>query len=171
VGFAIYFFTLGRKATDGSPSAYVFIAVCVATTFALVSISPSLAVFQSVGMPAGWVLTRTRRGGIVASALVATAVGVAASVLWAMTAGAMAAAVLLGGTYMGSTALGLTAARHLAAQPRHALARMTAAFGLGQMAGPLFAGLVAEQTGSFLIPSLVAAGGLLIAAMLTWRPS
>jgi signal transduction histidine kinase len=75
-GFAIYFFTLGRRATDGSPSAYLFIAVCVVTTFALVSISPSLAVFQSIGMPAGWVLTRTRRGGIVASALIATAVGV-----------------------------------------------------------------------------------------------
>ncbi len=99
------------------------------------------------------------------------ALGVAASVLWPTTAGAIAAAILLGGTYMGSTALGLTAARHLAAQPRHALARMTAAFGLGQMAGPLFAGLVADRTGSFLIPSLVAAGGLVAAAMLTARPS
>ena len=71
---------------------------------------------------------------------------------------------------MGSTALGLTAARHYAAQPRHALARMTAAFGLGQMIGPLFAGLVAQRAGGFLIPSLTAAGALVVAALLTWRP-
>ena len=99
------------------------------------------------------------------------AVGVALSVLAPNTAGAIAAALLLGGTYMGSTALGLTAARHLAAQPRQALARMTAAFGLGQMIGPLFAGLVAGWTGSFLIPSLVAAAGLMVAAALTFRPA
>jgi predicted MFS family arabinose efflux permease len=99
------------------------------------------------------------------------ALGVALSVLAPTTGGAIAAALLLGGTYMGSTALGLTAARHLAAHPRQALARMTAAFGLGQMVGPLFAGLVAERSGSFLIPSLVAAGGLMLAAGLTWRPS
>jgi cyanate permease len=47
---------------------------------------------------------------------------------------------------------------------------MTAAFGLGQMAGPLFAGLVADHTGSFLVPSLVAAAGLVVAAGLTARP-
>ena len=99
------------------------------------------------------------------------AVGVALSVLWPTTAGALAAALLLGGTYMGSTALGLTAARHLAAEPRHALARMTAAFGLGQMVGPLFAGVVADRTGSFLVPSLAAAFGLLIAAGLTLKPA
>jgi len=99
------------------------------------------------------------------------AAGVALSVLWPTTAGAIVAAVLLGGTYMGSTALGLTAARHFAAQPRQALGRMTAAFGLGQMVGPLFAGLLANRSGSFLIPSLVAAGGLVLAAGLTWRPS
>lgn len=99
------------------------------------------------------------------------AVGVALSVLWPTTSGAILAALLLGGTYMGSTALGLTAARHLAAQPRQALARMTAAFGLGQMIGPLFAGMVADRTGSFTLPSLAAALGLLVAAALTIRPS
>ena len=99
------------------------------------------------------------------------AVGVALSVLWPTTTGAIAAALLLGGTYMGSTALGLTAVRRLAAEPRQALARMTAAFGLGQMIGPLFAGLVADRTGSFLVPSLAAALGLMIAAGLTIRPS
>jgi signal transduction histidine kinase len=73
--FSVYFFTLGRRATHGSPSALVFIAASAATVLALTSISPSLAVFQSIGLPAGWVLTRTRRGGVAASAVIAAAAG------------------------------------------------------------------------------------------------
>lgn len=106
--FVAYFFTLGRRATEGSPSAYVFVAASAATTFALVSISPSLAVFQSVGMPAGWVLTRTRRGGIVASALVATAAGagffVALGVSWDTFTAAATTFVF---SFGGSVVLGL----------------------------------------------------------------
>jgi hypothetical protein len=48
---------------------------------------------------------------------------------------------------------------------------MTASFGVGQMIGPLFAGVIAEHAGGFLIPSLTAALGLLVAAGLTWRSS
>jgi predicted MFS family arabinose efflux permease len=129
-----------------------------------------LAAVPSIAL---WTWAGQRLGELRAYALSCAiqAVGVALSVLWPTTAGAIAAALLLGGTYMGSTALGLTAARRFAAKPRQALARMTAAFGLGQMIGPLFAGLVAERSGSFLIPSLVAAGGLVLAAVLTWGPS
>jgi len=120
-----------------------------------------------------WTWVARRIGELRAYALCCAieAVGVALSVLAPNTAGAVAAALLLGGTYMGATALGLTAARHLAAHPRQALARMTASFGVGQMAGPLFAGIVAEHAGGFLIPSLTAAGGLLVSALLTFRPS
>lgn len=96
------------------------------------------------------------------------AAGVAVSVLVPTTFGALSAAVLLGGTYMGATALGLTAARHLSAHPRQALARMTASFGVGQMAGPLFGGVLADKTGSFVAPSIVAAIGLVAAAALTF---
>jgi len=118
-----------------------------------------------------WTWAANRMGELRAFAICCAieAVGVALSVLAPNTAGAITAALLLGGTYMGATALGLTAARHLAAHPRQALARMTASFGVGQMIGPLFAGLVAERAGGFLIPSLTASGGLLVAALLTFR--
>jgi predicted MFS family arabinose efflux permease len=55
---------------------------------------------------------------------------------------------------MGITALGLVRARQLSqVDPRHTLAVMTAAFGLGQIVGPLFAGVVYDATGTVLVPS------------------
>ena len=46
---------------------------------------------------------------------------------------------------------------------------MTAAFGLGQMIGPSFAGYAYGFGESFLLPSLVAAVALVVAAALTPR--
>ena len=95
------------------------------------------------------------------------AVGVAASVLWISTAGVILAGILLGGTFMGITALGLIEARRLTSgDPRRILALMTAAFGLGQIVGPSFAGVLFDISGSFLLPSMAAAGALLVAALL-----
>jgi predicted MFS family arabinose efflux permease len=93
------------------------------------------------------------------------AVGVAASVLWIAPPGVLLAAALLGGTFMGLTALGLIGARRLSSgDPRRTLAVMTAAFGLGQIVGPVFAGLVYDATGTLLLPSLAAAGALAVGA-------
>ena len=101
-----------------------------------------------------------------ALACVVEAIGVAASVMGATTAVLLAAA-LLGGTFMGLTALGLIGARRLSeGDPRNTLAVMTAAFGLGQIVGPAFAGLVSDATGSFVGPSLVAVTALLVGAVL-----
>lgn len=98
-------------------------------------------------------------------ACVIEAAGVAASVLWPSVAGALVAAALLGVTFVGLTALGLAEARRLAsADPRPALALMTAAFGFGQVIGPVLAGALSDLFGSFLLASLVAAGALLAAA-------
>ena len=47
---------------------------------------------------------------------------------------------------------------------------MTAAFGLGQMIGPSFAGYAYALTGSFRAPSLAAAAALVIAAALVGLP-
>jgi predicted MFS family arabinose efflux permease len=109
-----------------------------------------------------------RRVGIgraFAAASALEAVGVAASALWVTPPGVLLAAALLGGTFMGLTALGLIAARRLAVgDPRRALALMTAAFGLGQIVGPVFAGMLFDATGTFVLASLVAAIALLIAA-------
>jgi len=118
-----------------------------------------------------WGICARRLGAKAAFALACTleAVGVTASVLWATFAGIALAALFLGGTFMGLTALGLMEAHRLSARdPRRTLAIMTAAFGLGQILGPAFAGALYDLTGSLLLPSLGAAGALLVAAGLVW---
>jgi len=79
-------------------------------------------------------------------------------------------AVFLGGTFMGITALGLMRAREInTGDARRMLGLMTAAFGLGQMIGPGFAGYAWQFGESFLFPSMTAASALLVAAALTGR--
>jgi predicted MFS family arabinose efflux permease len=113
-----------------------------------------------------WVAAGRRLGvlGAFAAACLVEAVGVALSVLWPTLPGLFLSGALLGGTFMGLTALGLMAARDLAAGSRRAIALMTSAFGLGQILGPLVAGYGHDLTGSFLLPSMIAALGLLIGA-------
>jgi predicted MFS family arabinose efflux permease len=98
------------------------------------------------------------------------AVGVLASVLWVAPAGAVLAAILLGNTTMGITVMGLVGARRLAAgSAARIIGLMTASFGLGQIIGPIFAGWVHDLTGTFLLPSVAAAGAVILAAILVWR--
>ena len=73
-----------------------------------------------------------------------------------------------------SLALGLVGGRTLSASdPRRVIALMTAVFGVGQIVGPAFAGWLFDRTGSFTLPSLLAAGTLVLAALLgaavDWR--
>jgi predicted MFS family arabinose efflux permease len=122
--------------------------------------APSVALWTSVGKKIGVARAFALACGIEAA-------GVAASVLWLAPSGILLAAALLGGTFMGITALGLVGARRLSqGDPRRTLAVMTAAFGLGQIGGPAFAGAVYDTTGTFLMPSLTAAGALLVGAVL-----
>lgn len=93
------------------------------------------------------------------------AVGVVSSVLWISPTGVFVSAILLGGTFMGLTALGLAGVRQSAPDRGHRpLALASASFGIGQMIGPLAAGLIADRTGGFLLPSLLAAGALMLGA-------
>ena len=124
---------------------------------------PSVAVWVAVGGGLGVV-----RAFAVAS--VVEAAGVLASVAWPTVTGLFVAAALLGGTFMGLTALGLIAARNLVPDdPRRPMAVVTAAFGLGQIVGPLVAGYGFDITGSFFLPSLLAVAGLLVGAWLAVR--
>lgn len=118
---------------------------------------------------AAWTWIGARIGLLRAFALasVIEAIGVATSVLWAALPGALIAAFLLGATFMGLTALGLRGAREHAADPPRMTAWMTGAFGVGQILGPIFAGQLAAHTGSFTLPTLIAAGMLVIGAGLT----
>jgi len=103
-----------------------------------------------------------RRWGILngfAIAAIVEALGIAASVLWESPATVIAAAVLLGATFMGLTALGLIAAAGR-------IAMMTAAFGVGQIIGPIVAGYLFDLTGSLRMPTLAAAAALLVACTL-----
>ena len=95
-------------------------------------------------------------------------VGVALSVLGGGIWSILLAAGLLGGTFVGLTAIGLIEARHLSAgDARRSIALMTAAWGLGQMVGPTFAGVLYDSLGSYLVPSLLATAALAAAAGLT----
>src|SRR5215468_8647781 len=111
---------------------------------------------QPIGIPAAFAI-----------ACIVEAAGVLASVAWPTTLGVFLAAILVGGTFMGLTALGLMGARARAVgDPRRALALMTGAFGFGQIIGPIFAGFASDRLGSFTASSIVAALGLLAAALL-----
>jgi predicted MFS family arabinose efflux permease len=121
------------------------------------------------GIPSVWFWNRVARPiGLVPAFAVGCAVeavGVLASVLLPGAAGPLLGGILLGGTFIAATALGLAAGRRLAsAAPRRMLALMTAAFGIGQIIGPIVAGYLADWTGDFLAASVVAAAMLLVAA-------
>ena len=125
-----------------------------------------LAAIPSVAL---WVAGGRRLGvmPVFAIACIVEAFGVYASVAWPGIAGLFAASILLGGTFMGLTALGLIAARDLApGDARRWVGILTSAFGLGQIVGPLVAGYGFDLTGSFFLPSMLAAAALCVAAIL-----
>ncbi|MCO6185135.1 YbfB/YjiJ family MFS transporter [Rhizobium sp. L1K21] len=75
--------------------------------------------------------------------------------------------LLFGGTFVMITAFGLQIGRMEAPEsPRKALAVMTAAFGTGQMVGPVVAGWIAERTGDFSAATIAAAAVLVLSALL-----
>ncbi len=121
---------------------------------------------------AAWGRIAARTGALRAYALACLleAVGVAAGGLWSTPAAALLSAFLLGGTFMGITALGFAAARALdPRQQRRSFAVITAGFGLGQIAGPIVAGVLLDRTHSFAAPSMLAAAAVAIAAAIAMR--
>ena len=96
-------------------------------------------------------------------------VGVTASVVVKGASGPLIAGVLLGGTFIAITALGIQIGRQLALQsPRRIFAVMTAAFGLGQIVGPIAAGLLAQASGNYVLASIMAAVALLLSGVIAW---
>lgn len=121
---------------------------------------------------AGWGWIAARMGTLRAYALACLieAVGVAMGGFSSSRVGALTAAGLLGGTFMGITALGFAAARTMAPrQQRRSFAVITAAFGLGQVAGPIVAGVMLDWTQRFEGASALAAGAVLVAAAIAMR--
>ena len=133
--------------------AYVWLCVGLAAV-------PSVAIWGRVERRLGF---RTS----FALACLVEASGVLVSVLTVQVPGILYAALALGGTFVALTALGIDGARRLRAGDRQRIvAVMMAAFGTGQVIGPVAAGVLADATGSFTAPSLAAAAALLIAAAL-----
>jgi Arabinose efflux permease len=97
------------------------------------------------------------------------ATGVAASVLLPSPAGPLVGGLLLGLTFIMVTSYGLQVGRALAGEsPRRVFALMTAAFGVGQIVGPIVAGSLAHASGDYLLASLAAAVSLLLCAVAVW---
>ena len=138
-------------------------------------LEPIIWVMVGLGaVPSVWLWsTLGRRIGTAPAFAIAAAIeaiGVLASVASAGILSVSFGAILLGGTFMGLTALGLTRARELArGDARRAMAAMTGAFGVGQIAGPLVAGVLSDALGGFGVPSVLAAAALLVAGWLGRR--
>ncbi len=117
-----------------------------------------------------WRRTVPRLGmvGVYLAGLLVEAIGLILAVALPSPYAPLIGGLMLGATFIMITAYGLQIGRALAPRsPRKALAFMTAAFGVGQIVGPLVAGWLAETSGSFTAPTLLAAGVLLFCAALT----
>jgi MFS family permease len=153
-----------------------FIVVITRETPALAALEPFVWIIVGLAGAASipvWSSVARAFGDVAAYALacLAEAAGVALSVVAPTPAAIVASAVLVGGTFMAITALGLQVGRRLATgAPQKIQAIMTAAFGIGQVVGPLVAGHLRETAGTYLASSLAAAAALVIGAALALVP-
>jgi MFS family permease len=106
-------------------------------------------------------------GGVYVAALIIEAIGVLATVELPHSVAPLIGGALFGATFLAITAYGLQIGRRLSPEsPRRILALMTAAFGVGQIIGPVVAGWIAEATGNFVLPTIIAAIVLVFCALL-----
>ena len=110
---------------------------------------------------------------ICAVGMLVMAVGTATPVLRMDIGALVVSAICVGGTFIVVTLAGLQEARRVAHRsPARAVAGMTAAFALGQLAGPLFAHAGTSAIAAMQVPAIVATIALVISAtVLLWRRS
>ena len=94
------------------------------------------------------------------------AAGIVLPVLFGQLWVAVLAAVCFGSTFMGITAVIVAFGGRVAERPARMIGLLTAAFGLGQMIGPVIAGWLAERQGSFDGSLVLAAGAVALGAAL-----
>lgn len=99
------------------------------------------------------------------------ALGVAAPALWPTIGGIMVSALLVGGTFMVGTMCGMQEAQVVGGPHATSLmAAMTAAFGAGQIGGPLLVAYAVGPSGDFSGPLSIAGVLLLVSAGALSRP-
>ncbi len=104
---------------------------------------------------------------LLAAAYALQALGVLLSVAWPTIAGFMLGSLLLGVPFTAITMFAMRDARRLRGNAAAGLiGYATASYGIGQILGPLFAAPLAQRTGSFTVPLLVAAAVLALGALL-----
>ena len=123
---------------------------------------------------AGWVLRRARRVQVWAVCQLLMGVGVLLPSLWLNGATIALSALLVGGTFMVITLAGVQEMRARApAAAARLVARITAAFALGQIAGPVLSALLLQwpalRERSLPIALQVGAFGLLASGAWLWR--
>jgi predicted MFS family arabinose efflux permease len=122
---------------------------------------------------AATLLARASRRRLLAGSHVLMAIGCGLPVLHLSLPTVLAASLLVGGTFMVATMAGMQAAREGAhGDPTRALGRMTAAFAIGQMSGPLLSSLLGSGTvgTAGLMAALgIGAVALLASAVWLWR--
>lgn len=102
--------------------------------------------------------------------LLIQAIGVVLPALLPTALGYVGSALIVGGTFMGTVTIAMPAAKRVSHTVRQNLiAVMTAAYGIGQIVGPLLASYLFAASGSFDTSLTAAMCGLLLAALLSVR--
>lgn len=116
-----------------------------------------------------WDLIARRVGDFNAliSAAVLQAIGIMLPLIEPNLVTALLSAVLFGGTFIGIVSLVLTmAGRYYPTRPAKMMGKMTIGYGIAQIIGPAITGVMAEQSGSYSDGLYLAAGTMLVAAIL-----
>jgi MFS family permease len=100
--------------------------------------------------------------------LACQAIGVALPAVMPNLAGFLVSALLVGGTFVGTVTIAMPAGKRLAHRINfNILASMTAAYGAGQIAGPLVASALLTRTHSFALSLICAASALVAGAFIS----
>jgi MFS family permease len=123
---------------------------------------------------AGWLLRRASRLQVWAASQLAMGVGVLLPSLWRNGGTITASALLVGGTFMVITLAGVQEVRERApGQATRLVGRITAAFALGQIAGPVLSALLLQvpalREHGLALALQAGAAGLLASAAWLWR--
>lgn len=165
-------------------SAYFFegLGYIVTATFivAIIAGTPELASFApyswvAVGVAAipstifwPWLARRIGSRKALLSAYLLQAAGILVSIRAGTVIAVLFAAVSFGGTFLGIVAMTLAEGRQRMVQEgRRATALLTASFSIGQMLGPVIAGILADWHHGFTVPLLFAAVSVMLGALLS----